>query len=68
MSGVALFMKNDKIQMLRDQFMLSKKLYYSYLVNFVKEYWRNIYLKVKERIRKNSFLVMSINNLFHKTS
>ncbi|OUU29323.1 MAG: hypothetical protein CBB97_02560 [Candidatus Endolissoclinum sp. TMED37] len=52
--------------MLREQFMLSKKMYYSYLLNFIDEYWRNIYLKFRERIRKTSMLVMTINNVFYK--
>ncbi len=52
--------------MLREQFMLSKKLYYSYLLNYTDEYWRNIYLKFKEKIRKTSLLVMTINNVFYK--
>ncbi len=46
--------------------MLSKKLYYSYLLNYTDEYWRNIYLKFKEKIRKTSLLVMTINNVFYK--
>ena len=66
MCGKNLYMRNDKIQMLRDQFMLSKKLYYSYLLNYTDEYWRNIYLKFKEKIRKTSMLVMTINNMFYK--
>jgi hypothetical protein len=52
--------------MLREQFMLSKKMYYSYLLNFIDEYWRNIYLKFREKIRKTSILVMTINNVFYK--
>ena len=66
MSGKNLYNRNDKIQMLRDQFMLSKKLYYSYLLNYTDEYWRNIYLKFKEKIRKTSLLIMTINNVFYK--
>ena len=61
-----LVMKNDKIQLLRDNFLISKKLYYSYLLNFVDEYWRNIYLKFREKIRKNNLLVVNINNVFRK--
>tara|TARA_B100000212_G_C27156224_1_gene439686 strand:+ start:9 stop:566 length:558 start_codon:yes stop_codon:yes gene_type:complete len=52
--------------MLREQFMLSKKMYYSYLLNFIDEYWRNIYLKFREKIRKTSMLVMTINNVLYK--
>ena len=66
MSGKKLYKRNEKIQMLREQFMLSKKMYYSYLLNFIDEYWRNIYLKFREKIRKTSMLVMTINNVFHK--
>ena len=66
MCGYKLYNRNQKIQMLRDQFMLSKKLYYSYLLNYTDEYWRNIYLKFKEKIRKTSFLVMTINNVLYK--
>ena len=51
MSGKNLYKRNEKIQMLREQFMLSKKMYYSYLLNFIDEYWRNIYLKFREKIR-----------------
>tara|TARA_B100000401_G_C52167784_1_gene421825 strand:- start:5 stop:520 length:516 start_codon:yes stop_codon:yes gene_type:complete len=46
--------------------MLSKKMYYSYLLNFIDEYWRNIYLKFREKIRKTSMLVMTINNVLYK--
>ena len=66
MSGKNLYKRNDKLQMLREQFMLSKKLYYSYLLNFIDEYWRNIYLKFREKIRKTSMLVMTINNVVYK--
>ena len=66
MSGKNLYKRNDKIQMLREQFMLSKKMYYSYLLNYIDEYWRNIYLKFREKIRKTSMLVMTINNVFYK--
>ncbi len=66
MSGKNLYKRNEKIQMLREQFMLSKKMYYSYLLNFIDEYWRNIYLKFREKIRKTSILVMTINNLLYK--
>ena len=61
-----MYKRNEKIQMLREQFMLSKKMYYSYLLNYIDEYWRNIYLKFKEKIRKTSMLVMTINNVFSK--
>ena len=66
MSGKNLYKRNEKIQMLREQFMLSKKMYYSYLLNFIDEYWRNIYLKFREKIRKTSMLVMTINNVLYK--
>ena len=66
MSGKNLYKRNEKIQMLREQFMLSKKIYYSYLLNFIDEYWRNIYLKFREKIRKTSMLVMTINNVLYK--
>lgn len=66
MCGKNLYNRNEKIQILRDQFMLSKKMYYSYLLNYVDEYWRNIYLKFKEKIRKTSMLVMTINNVLYK--
>ena len=66
MSGKHMYKRNKKIQMLREQFMLSKKMYYSYLLNYIDEYWRNIYLKFKEKIRKTSMLVMTINNVFSK--
>lgn len=66
MSGKNLYKRNEKIQMLREQFMLSKKMYYSYLLNFIDEYWRNIYLKFREKLRKTSMLVMTINNVFYK--
>ena len=66
MSGKNLYKKNEKIQMLREQFLLSKKMYYSYLLNFIDEYWRNIYLKFREKFRKTTMLAMTINNVFHK--
>lgn len=62
-----LYNKNVKIQMLREQFLLSKKLYYGYLLNYINEYWRNIYLKFKEKIRKTSLLVMTINNVLNSS-
>ena len=65
-SYVNLFARNEKVQLLYEQYMTSKKLYYGYILNFIGEYWRNIYLKCKEKIRIRSMLVININNMIYR--
>ena len=58
---------NDKtLMMLKEQFNLSKKLYYDYLLNLMPKYWHNIYMKISLKYKDNYNNVLYINNIFQK--
>ncbi|MBV20243.1 MAG: hypothetical protein CL870_03990 [Cytophagia bacterium] len=58
---------NDKtLIMLKDQFNLSRKLYYNYLLNLMPKYWHNIYMKLCIKFKENNNNVLYINNIFQK--
>lgn len=55
--------KDKTLLLLKEQYNLSKKLYFDYLLNLMPECWSNIYNKI---LLKNNKLVLNLNNIFNK--
>lgn len=48
----SIYTSDSTLLLLRNQYNLSKKLYFDYLLNFMGKYWYNIYEKISFKMKK----------------
>ena len=63
--------QDSTLLLLKEQFNVSKQLYFNYLLNLVPKYWRNIYVKLLLKNNKVLHLnntVLNLTNIFIKVS
>ncbi len=58
--------EDQTLQLLKEQYNLSKKLYFDYLLNLIPKYWRNIYVKILLTNNKFNNRILNLNNIFRK--
>ena len=57
-----IYNNNDTLKKLKEQFTLSRDLYYNYLLSLMGNQWRNIYKGMLERVRSNEKSLLCIRN------